>query len=113
MTPAVGTNNPPTTAPPMNTYLILRRCGWTTAGGLEKAASISSRVGLQDMPDRVRWIRSYVIRETDGSLGTACIYQASDPDAVREHAQRAGLPCDVIFPVADTVVINDDPVPVG
>lgn len=97
----------------MNTYVILRRCGWTSISDLERAAGVSSRVGTQEMPDRVRWIRSYVIRETDDSLGTVCIYQASDPESVREHARRAGLPCDVIFPVADTVVINDDPVPVG
>jgi len=97
---------------PMNTYVILRRSGWTSAAELEKAAGVSSRVGTQDMPDRVRWIRSYVIRETDGTLGTVCIYQGTDPESVREHAHRAGLPCDVIFPVVDTVVIQDDPVPV-
>lgn len=93
----------------MNTYVILRRHGWAGPSELEKAAGVSSRVGTQEMPDRVRWIRSYVTREADGRLGTVCIYQGLDADSVREHARRAGLPCDLIFPVADTVIINDDP----
>lgn len=95
----------------MNTYVILRRRGWTTAQDLEKAAGVSSRVGTQEMPDRVLWLRSYVTRETDGSLGTVCVYQATDDASAREHARRAGLPCDEIFPVVDTVVIHDDPLP--
>lgn len=92
----------------MNTYVILRRQGWATPQDLERAAGISSRVGAQEMPDRVRWIRSYVIRETSGHFGTVCIYQGVDAAAVLEHAQRAGLPCDEIIPLTDTVVINDD-----
>jgi len=57
----------------------------------------------------VRWIRSYVVREEDGRLGTVCIYQATDPDAIREHAQRAGLQADEIFAVENTVVVREDP----
>jgi hypothetical protein len=97
----------------MHTFLILRRQGWATAQDLEKAAGVSSRVGNYEMSDRVRWIRSYVIREDRGRLGTVCIYQGIDAAAVLEHAQRAGLPCDEIIPVSDTVVINEDPVPAG
>jgi hypothetical protein len=51
-----------------------------------------------------------VIAEPDGSLGTVCIYQASDPEAVRKHAHRVGMPADVILDVVDTVVIRPDPV---
>jgi hypothetical protein len=95
----------------MNTYVILRRNGWKTPADLEKAAGRSSRVGTQEMPDRVRWIRSYVTQEDDGNLGTVCVYQAISPEAVAEHARRAGLPCDAVIPVARTVVVNDDPAP--
>lgn len=95
----------------MNTYVILRRAAWATPQDLEKAAGVSARVGQQEMPDRVRWIRSYVTREPDGRLGTVCIYQGTDADAVREHARRAGLPADEIIPIGTTVVINDDPLP--
>ncbi|MGD0532830.1 MAG: nickel-binding protein [Methyloceanibacter sp.] len=57
------------------------------------------------MADRVRWIRSYVVKEP----GTFCIYQAQDPESIREHARRVGMPGDQIFPVVNTVVIRDDP----
>jgi hypothetical protein len=40
-----------------------------------------------------------------------CIYEASSPEAIREHAQRAGLPVNEIIPVADTVVVRKDPEP--
>jgi hypothetical protein len=93
----------------MDTYVIRRRSGWATPEELETAASRSARVGAEEMPDRVRWIRSYVVREDDGRLGMVCIYQATGPDAIREHARRAGLPADEITRTVRTVVVRDDP----
>ena len=94
----------------MNTYVILRRHGWRTAADLEEAAARSTAAG--DLrPDDIRWIRSYVLGETDGSLGTVCIYQASSPEAIRRHALAASLPVDEIIEVADTVVVREGPVP--
>ena len=61
------------------------------------------------MSDDIRWIRSYVLEESGGSVGTVCIYQASSPEAIRDHASRAGLPVDEIIPVADTVLVRPDP----
>ena len=61
------------------------------------------------MSDDIRWIRSYVLEEADGRVGTVCIYQASSPEAIREHASRADLAADEIIPVADTVVVRPDP----
>lgn len=58
----------------------------------------------------IRWIRSYVVREADGTLGTFCIYQASSEEKIREHAQRADLPATDVFPVVDVVVVRPDPV---
>jgi hypothetical protein len=95
----------------MQTYAILRRNGWRSGGDLQEAAARSTAEGDQ-MPDDIRWIRSYVLGETDGSVGTVCIYQASSPEAIREHATRAGLPVDEIIEVADTVVVRPDPEPV-
>jgi hypothetical protein len=92
----------------MNTYTIRRRSAWTTARELELAVSRSVRVGDEEMPDRVRWIRSYVLQEEDGRLGTVCVYQATDPEAIREHARRAGLPANEITLVVRTVVVRDD-----
>ena len=94
----------------MDTYVILRRNGWRTGADLEEAAGRSSHVGDDEMPDDIRWIRSYVIEDENG-LGTVCIYQASSPEKIREHAQRAGLPADEIIEVADTVFVRPDPEP--
>jgi hypothetical protein len=95
----------------MNTYVILRRGGWRSGDELEAAAALSAKVGDEEMPNDIRWIRSYVLDETDGSLGTVCIYQASSPEAIRDHAERAGLPADEIVGVADTVIVRPDPQP--
>ena len=95
----------------MNTYVILRRGGWRSGDELEAAAALSAKVGDEEMPNDIRWIRSYVLDETDGSLGTVCIYQASSPEAIKEHASRADLAADEIIPVADTVVVRPDPAP--
>jgi thiamine biosynthesis protein ThiC len=92
----------------MQTYVILRRNGWATAQDLEEAAARSTAEGDQ-MPDDIRWIRSYVTAESDGTVGTVCIYQASSPEAIREHARRADLPADEIIALADTVVVRPDP----
>jgi hypothetical protein len=93
----------------MNTYVILRRSGWGSGGELEQAAGRSKQVGDEEMSDDIRWIRSYVLEEDGGSVGTVCIYQATSPEAIREHASRADLPVDEIIPVADTVIVRPDP----
>jgi sporulation protein YlmC with PRC-barrel domain len=61
------------------------------------------------MPDDIGWIRSYVLQEDDGSVGTVCIYQASSEEAIRKHADLADLPVDEVIPVADTVIVREDP----
>jgi sporulation protein YlmC with PRC-barrel domain len=93
----------------MNTYVILRRSGWRSPEDLEAAAERSARVGDMEMSDEIRWIRSYVLEEDGGSVGTVCVYQASSPDAIRDHASRADLPVDEIIQVADTVIVRPDP----
>ena len=95
----------------MQTYVILRRGGWKDGAELETAAARSREVGDTEMSDDIRWIRSYVLEEESGGLGTVCIYQASSPEAIRDHASRADLPADEIIPIADTVVVRPDPEP--
>jgi hypothetical protein len=92
----------------MNLYAILRRNGWKSGDELQEAAARSTRVGNEDMPDEVRWIRSYVLDEGDG---TVCIYEATSPEALRKHASSADLPLDEIIAVADTVIVRPDPAP--
>jgi hypothetical protein len=93
----------------MNSYVILRRSGWQSPGDLQAAAERSKQVGDEEMADDIRWIRSYVLAEDGGAVGTVCIYQASSPEAIRDHAARADLPVDEIIPIVDTVVVRADP----
>ncbi len=97
----------------MQLYAIIRRKGWRTGQELQEAAERSTRVGNEEMPDDVRWIRSYVLDEGDGAVGTVCIYEATSPEAIQKHASLADLPVDEIIPVADTVIVRPDPAPVA
>ena len=95
----------------MDQYVILRRGGWRSGEELEQAAARSAKVGNEEMAEEIRWIRSYVLDEAGGSLGTVCVYEATDPEAIRRHASRAGLPVDEIVRVSDTVIVREDPQP--
>ena len=86
----------------MNTYVIRRKNAWASPVEVEHVATRSKQVADEDFPTDIRWIRSYVIAEEDGTLGSVCIYQAVSPEAIREHAHRVGMPADEITPVADT-----------
>jgi hypothetical protein len=94
----------------MDMYVILRRSGWRSAAELERASARSLHIGDDEMPDQVRWIRSYVLDESDGLIGTLCIYEASSAAALRKHASLADIPADEIVHITDTVVIRPDPV---
>ena len=93
----------------METFVILRRNGWRSGEELAAAAERSTIEG-EKMPDDIRWIRSYVLEESQG-VGTVCIYQASSEEAIREHAAAADLPVDEIVRVVDTVIVRPDPEP--
>jgi Nickel responsive protein SCO4226-like len=97
----------------MNLYVIRRPSGWRTPEELEAAAGCSRQVGDEEMSADIRWIRSYVVKEADGGLGAFCIYEASSPEKIREHAARAGIPASDIFEVAETVLVRPDPVAVA
>jgi hypothetical protein len=94
---------------PMNLYAIRRRDFWGTPEDLQETAARSAEVG-EEMADDVRWIRSYVIQEDSGRLGTLCIYEGTSVEKVREQAERTGMPADEITLVADTVIVRPDPV---
>jgi len=92
-------------------HLIRRRTFWKTAADLEKSAAISRRIGDEEMSDQVCWLRTYAVKEQDGTLGTFCIYQGVSPDALREHAARVGMPADEVTQVIGHVVYREDPQP--
>lgn len=93
----------------MELYVIRRSSAWANLQELETAGAKSARIGDEEMSDQIRWIRSYVVHEADGRIGTVCIYQARDDNSIREHARRVGMPGEEFQRVATTVVIRDDP----
>jgi hypothetical protein len=96
----------------MQLYGILRRNGWASPADLEAAAARSTEEGDKD-GSGVRWIRSYVLAEDSGEVGTFCVYEADSPEAIRAHAAAADLPVDEVITIADTVVVRPDPAPVA
>lgn len=96
----------------MKLYAIRRRDYWGTPEQLQATAEKSAQVG-EEMAADVRWIRSYVVQEESGKLGTICIYEGTSPEKVREQAERTGMPADEVSLVADTVIVRPDPVAAG
>jgi Protein of unknown function (DUF4242) len=95
----------------MNNYMIMRRAGWQTDEEVHLAAERSRSTREEQFSADIRWIRSYLVKEPDGSIGSICIYQATSPDVIREHARRAGLPADEILPIDEAIVEQPDPEP--
>jgi hypothetical protein len=93
----------------MNLYAIRRRDFWGTPEELQQTAARSAEVG-EEMSDDIRWIRTYVVQEESGKLGTVCLYEGTSAAKVREQAERTGMPADEITLVADTVIVRPDPV---
>lgn len=79
----------------MPRYIIER-----TINGLSRetlnAAGKRSNQALAEMPGLV-WIKSYV-SESEGKI--YCEYEAPNPEAILEHARRAGIPADKISEIA-------------
>jgi hypothetical protein len=94
----------------MDLFAIRRRQAWSGPDELEQVAARSKQIGDEEMSDQVRWIRTYVINDGD-TLGSICIYEAVSADALRDHAQRVGMPADEVTPIIDTVIVRPDPEP--
>ena len=88
--------------------MILRRRGWPSLDALHTSAKRSLEVST--LMGDVSWVRSYVLNEPDGQVGTVCHYRASGPEVIRDHAQRVGIPVDDIVEVAELVVLQPDSV---
>ena len=58
---------------------------------------------------KIRWIRSYIVSEDDGTFSAFCVYEATGPDVLMEHAESLRLPTDAIKHVAKTIVAAPDP----
>jgi len=93
----------------LKTYAIRRRSAWASPAEVEVTGGRSADIADNEMPADIRWIRTYIVHEPDGLVGTVCIYQASNPGKIIEHAVRTGMPADEISEVADTVIVRPDP----
>lgn len=80
----------------LDDYLILRELDDPiTRDDLDAAAEASGEAlsALRDEGVGIRWVDSEVLTDDDGRVtGTFCHYRAESEEAVREHADRAGLP---------------------
>lgn len=85
----------------MTDYLILRELDEPiTEEDLQSAGEKSGEVleRLREEGTDIRWVESEVLTNDEGLIeGTFCHYQAESEDAVREHADRAGLPATRIY----------------
>lgn len=79
----------------MPRYIIERAVASLTPEQLAAAGRKSNQV-LAEMTGVV-WVRSYV-SEAEGKI--YCEYEAPSPEAIREHARRAGLPADKISEIS-------------
>lgn len=86
----------PDTDADLRDYLILRELDSPiTREDLDAAAEASGEAlsALRDEGVGIRWVDSEVLTDDEGRVtGTFCHYRAESEDAVREHAERAGLP---------------------
>jgi hypothetical protein len=92
---------------PTRVYLVRRRRAWPAGADLDRGGAIVRRMADEGNPRQVSWLHSYVVREDDGSLGSVCLYQGIDPDALGRHAARARMPADEITPVLGRIVYRE------
>ncbi len=77
-------------------FLILRELPEPITDDELAAAADASGETLSQLRSEgvdIEWVDSEVLTDDDGGIvGTFCHYRAESEDAVREHADRAGLP---------------------
>ncbi|MDS0477667.1 DUF4242 domain-containing protein [Natrinema sp. 1APR25-10V2] len=77
-------------------FLILRSLDEPITEDELEAAGEQSGEALRELRDEgvgIRWVESEVMTNQDGQVtGTFCHYRAEDEAAIRDHAERAGLP---------------------
>jgi Protein of unknown function (DUF4242) len=96
---------------PVPLYLVPRTRAWLTEEELAATADCLQAVDAVS-PD-IRWIRSYVVQEDDGTFSGYCVYEASSPEALLRHSESMKLQTDAIKPVVSTIVASADPEPVA
>ena len=95
----------------MNVYVVPRTRAWLSEEEVAAATDCLPAVN-ETLREHIRWIRSYVVAEDDGTFSAYCVYEATSPEVLRRHAEALMLPTDAIKPVAATIVAAPDPEPV-
>ena len=79
----------------MNLYLVSRRRAWLSEEELAATADCTPAVlGIFD--GSVRWVRSYVFVEADGSYSADCVYEATSVERLEAFFDAMMLPADEI-----------------
>jgi hypothetical protein len=92
----------------VGTYVVVRRRAWRTHPDAVEAVARATLEAAR-LSVIVTWAQTYVVEETDGTIGSICVYDAVSPEAVLYHSDAAELPVDEIVRVADTIVLRPDP----
>jgi hypothetical protein len=81
----------------MPQYLIERARSTVQRSPEEQQARARRAIEVAESMPGVVWIRSYT-SEAEGK--TYCVYEAPNPEAILEHARRAGLSVLKIIPIS-------------
>jgi len=93
-------------------YLVSRARAWLSEEELAATSECAPAV-LELFAGDIRWIRSYIVQEDDGTYGACCLFEASSREVLERYADALMLPADAIKPVVTTSVSTPDPEPVG
>ncbi len=96
----------------MTLYIVPRTRAWLSEEEVAAATDCVPAVN-ETLRDDIRWIRSYIVGEEDGTFSAYCVYEATGPEVLRRHAESLMLPTDAIKRVAATIVVAPDPEPVS
>ena len=84
----------------MPKYVIERTLPGAGALSVEQLKRIGARSNavIAELGAGIQWVQSYVAGDK-----IYCVYNAKDPDIVREHARRGGFPADSVSEVAAVI----------
>ena len=92
--------------------IVPRTRAWLSEEELAAASDCFPAVS-EAMGPEIRWIRSYIVAEDDGTFSAFCVYEADGPEVLLRHADALMLPTDAIKRVVTTVVKAPDPEPIA
>jgi hypothetical protein len=92
----------------VNTYVVPRTRAFLSEEEIDAVIECGLAL-IETMNDELRFIRSYVVHEDDGTYSAFCVYEATGPEVLERYSEAMRLPTDAIKHVATTVVNAPDP----